>query len=542
MLPESTAHAVALTLWDQPLNLDVLEYAAVAYHQDNGSISPPSSRTYDPTGSNFVDWLNRFEVDASYRQFTAQLRLDTDLYFNAPVAAPGATRLQNLLLNRYADRADLEKVNVGYSSRHFDLTVGDSYVSFGRGLVLSMRRLDELAIDTSLRGVNAVGRFEGLTVNGVGGVSNVMNVDPQTGREANDPDDLIYGGHAEYRFGKYVVPSVNAAQIRFNNGDAAPGIGSTLQSEVNAPSRRTTNASMALELPYLFGYGSAYFELAHQWRYYGPSRVARPGFYGSAPATVGPLTALVEYKDYRDYQPVTTSLQPSLYPELALSDFYTAPPTLERLTQEVLDNTNVSGPRARLDVTVTPNIVPFASMAEFQNHVYDTTAIDPYGGIELHWQNGRSRALFSGGYRSERYNDSVAQKELVGRVFQDTTHFEYDINQSLVGPYSIELDGLHASHYDYSTTHYNLWHEGQAYLSLKRADHWSVAAGYEYFTESPALTLSNYVNSSVSYVVVPGVLVRLFAGGQRAGIKCVNGVCRNYPAFDGVRAEIVAKY
>jgi hypothetical protein len=36
--------------------------------------------------------------------------------------------------------------------------------------------------------------------------------------------------------------------------------------------------------------------------------------------------------------------------------------------------------------------------------------------------------------------------------------------------------------------------------------------------------------------------VRAVAGSQRGGIKCVAGICREYPAFTGVRAEVVTRF
>ena len=106
----------------------------------------------------------------------------------------------------------------------------------------------------------------------------------------------------------------------------------------------------------------------------------------------------------------------------------------------------------------------------------------------------------------------------------------------------LELDGLHQSHVDHIGSTEHRWREGQHYLSFKRAERYSAALGYEYYTEFPGTVRSNYFNLNASWTVLPGVLLRLFVGGQRAGIKCVNGVCRNYPAFDGARGELIAHF
>ena len=101
-LAPTAAHALVETpLYGQTLRLDLTEYGIVAYHQDNGSIAPPSSPIYDPTGSKYYDWINRLQADASWGSFTAQLRLDTALYLNPPVAAEGDVKFTRYVV---ADR------------------------------------------------------------------------------------------------------------------------------------------------------------------------------------------------------------------------------------------------------------------------------------------------------------------------------------------------------------------------------------------------------------------------------------------------------
>ena len=530
--PGAAEALVDTQLLGQTLRLDLTEYGVVSYHQDNGNIAPPSAHNYDPTGSKYYDWLNRLQLDGSWGSFTAALRLDTALYLNPPVAAEGDVKFTQLLLNRFHNRVDLGRASVSYSSKYLDVTLGDSYVTYGRGLVLSLRKIDELTIDTTLRGANATGKFMGARLNGVAGFSHIVNVDPATGRGADDPNDLVLGARAEYAFGKYAIPGIDVSHVRY------------AKNQLEQPQRdqdQITAYSATLELPYLGPYGSAFVEYAQQRRLVGDLLNRSTAFYGSASGYFGPVTALVEYKDFRNYLPIQTSLDQTQVTEIALSDFYNALPTLERTQQAVLNNSNVAGPHARVDVEATKNVAPFVSMSYFHDKQYKTYIYDPYAGLELRWQDQKSHLSLSGGYRRAVFDESKGDRE--GDVFQDEWHLEYDVNQKLSGPYSVELDGSHQSHHDnQGGTNYLDWKEGQAYLSLKRADAWSVAAGYEYYTEAPRSIQSNYVNTSASVHVTQDILVRLFAGGQRAGIKCVNGVCRNYPAFSGVRAEVIAKF
>lgn len=525
------AQAVELQLWDKPLKLTFTEYGAAAYHLDNGNVAPPGTFAYDPTGGGYTDWLNRLQADASWGDFTALLRLDSDLFFNAPQAAPGDTRIKTLLQNRFGNRLDLEKVAVGYTSRHLEVTLGDSYVTYGRGLVLALRKEDELGVDTTVRGAQAVAHLAGLNLNAVAGVSNIINVDTGTGREADDPNDLIVGTRAEYRFGKYVVPGVDAALVRYaNNFSPRP----------QQDRDRDLSYSATLEFPYLGGYGNLYFEYARQAEHLQDHDVdpAPTAFYAAGTAYLGPATVLLEYKNYRHFSPVRSSLDPLKVPELALTDFYSAPPTLERVQQAIIDNSDVTGPHVRVDLAATPNLTPFVSMAVFQDRLYRLDIYDPYAGVEARWQDAKSRLSLSGGRELSRTDGGLHD----GQLFEDTSHLEYDLNQWITGPYSAEIDGLHFAHHDRIGAGTRSWVEGQHYLSFKKAEAWSAAVGYEYYSEFPSTVRTHYFNASGSLYLAKDVLVRLFAGGQRAGIKCVNGVCRNYPAFDGFRAELLAKF
>jgi len=536
ILAAARADAIDLTLGQQPLHLNFTEYGATAYHLDNATL--PGTGGYDPTGNNYVDWLNRFQADGSWGDFTALLRIDSDAFFHAPVAAPGDDLDAGRLLNRYSDRVDLEKIALGYTSRHVELTLGDFYVTYGRGLVLAIRKYDELGIDTTLRGASVTGHIGGLNANVVAGTANIMNIDTGTGREADDPDDLIAGARAEYRFGKWVVPGVDISYVRYPFPQSADDLPVTQQSHDHVMTYSGT-----LEFPDLWGHGNLYFEYAQQQGHYYDQDISPPptAFYASGTAFWGPITILAEFKNYRHFAPLKTSLNPSIVggvPELALSDFYNAPPTLERVYQTVLDNADTTGPHVRVDWAVTPNINPYVSMAVFHDRIYGVYVYDPYAGVELHWQDGRSRAAFSGGRRLQRYLDVVSN----GSVLEDNTHLEYDVNQWITGPYSIELDGQHQRHNDHSSYEPFLWTEGQAYLSVKRADLFSAAVGYEYYTELRDTVRSHYVNANGTWQINQSVLLRLFVGGQRAGIKCVNGVCRSFPAFEGARAEVIAKF
>ncbi len=69
-----------------------------------------------------------------------------------------------------------------YSASGLEVTAGDSYAQFGRGLTLSMRKVDELGIDTTIRGGKVQITRDPFSVTAVAGFANPSRVDEATGR------------------------------------------------------------------------------------------------------------------------------------------------------------------------------------------------------------------------------------------------------------------------------------------------------------------------------------------------------------------------
>ena len=92
---------------------------------------------------------------------------------------------QQLLVDetsRYRNAIYPAKLWATYAAPGLEITAGDSYVQFGRGLVLSMRKIDELGVDTTLRGGKIEWQGDPFAATFVAGVANPSRVDEATGR------------------------------------------------------------------------------------------------------------------------------------------------------------------------------------------------------------------------------------------------------------------------------------------------------------------------------------------------------------------------
>jgi hypothetical protein len=133
-----------------------------------------------------------------------------------------------------------------------------------------------------------------------------------------------------------------------------------------------------------------------------------------------------------------------------------------------------------------------------------------------------------------------------GDPFYHEAHADYQITKHMGGPFSLELTGRHRLRWEeaqnvrppsYSE---QLWHEGEHYTTLKIAPKWAISQGVEYTTRVGFPTM--YFNGSALYRFTSDSNIRIFVGQQRGGLKCISGVCKVFPDFEGARAELTVRF
>jgi hypothetical protein len=308
LLPSSARALELATLWDRTLRLDLTASTVAAYHFDNRN-----TIVYD---DDYFDLYNRINVQLSYWRLTAAARLDTATFLGEPeplelalatAQDPGNPDEVNLLQNRYwkslrsrhRDHYWLGKAFLTYASPQLDVTAGDAYVSFGRGLVLSMRKQDELAVDNTLLGGKVTGRLGWFSGTLVAGVANPVRVDESTGQSLfavtpseaeaargltevpNFQSDELFGARLEGNWSGWGLALQGVHMIRPDTLSEKTGIRGANQVSV---------AGASVNLPFPAQLGSAYVEGAYQ-RYSGltPAGLDYTGegfaLYGSANTT-----------------------------------------------------------------------------------------------------------------------------------------------------------------------------------------------------------------------------------------------------------------
>jgi hypothetical protein len=116
----------------------------------------------------------------------------------------------------------------------------------------------------------------------------------------------------------------------------------------------------------------------------------------------------------------------------------------------------------------------------------------------------------------------------------------HQLELPLVGDFSVSLTGRHRRRAQAEGGPGAPWSEGEEVLGLEWAEHSSLGLGAEYDTR-PGVP-HRYFNIELSHRPTPATRVALFAGQRRGALRCVGGICRLYPPFEGVRLDLALRF
>lgn len=417
----------------------------------------------------------------------------------------------------YRSDARLERASLTLPVGDLRLSAGDMYQQLGRGFLLSLRKADEVSLDVALRGAEA--RYGGphQGARAFAGVTNAVNLDPVSQKHIADVDDLLAGSAYELRPLDGLVVGAHALYAQPQER--------LLEHSLD----RSYSAGAFAELPALLDFVSLYAEAAAQQRLL----AGEPGLgfagYLTADLRAGDSGVLLEglYLDDLEQKGSRNTALNSRFD-------YNRPPTLERLQEEVLNNRDVLGGRVRLEHYLAPwELLLYVNALVRLNDRGEPAELrqgHAYGGLEWYYQQGSSRLAASGGYRDERQTTGAVRKQMI--------HGEAEVLQALGAGLALHLSTLNElrrlNDQDYV--------RGSTFAGLE----WSGVGGLTfelgYDTQNPAPEVRKLFFAGVlSVEVLEPLSLRAVAGTRRGGIKCVAGVCREFPPFAGVATELVAR-
>ncbi len=610
-----TAHALEpVELFGAPVAFDVTESSTLLYNFDNRDTRPNqvATRANDDWGL----FYNRINVQANGGAWQAGLRLDNAWFYRSPnatqigldlvssrpaseggAAAPVYFRQKVEesgveLSNRYINWLYPAKYSLTYTSPGLELGLGDGYVAFGRGLVLSLRKLDELASDTTLRGARITARVRGngvaLRATAVAGSLNPLRIDPASGRylgvdssvtpgfvgltEAGMPRAVSTdfapdtGNCATFATCSYAPDRIFGAQAEVSHKAAKVALqGSLLErstplaNDTVRSADRIATGSASFELANLAEHGGAYFEVAVQDLHHADPSTPKLDFghalYLSVNVLAGPLSLLFEGKHYRRFFPLLANISP-----LRAREFSTlaasAPPTTEALfTDTELEsfNTCVSGGRLRGDLALSQRVSVYAWAGYYESYAESVAndscrvgrdtrnrILDSATGLELHSQDRRSKAEVSVGSRFDDTDRALVSDAGDTHVFYREVYTRHQAAVALGGPWAIELQGWHRRRHQTVGGPVSPWSEGDELIGVDYAPKWSAALGFSYDTNSAVPP--TYVNGQLGYRLSSDSSLSLFVGQRRGALRCVGGVCRVFPPFEGAALDLTLRF
>lgn len=465
------------------------------------------------------------------------------------------------------DRLWLEQFYLRYTSRSLTVDMGDYYVTFGRGLAVSMRR-DGEDIDQSLRGGKLALRIRESRVEGFAGFSNTLNVDPFHETYQADPLDLLSGLRLEQRIlesftlGGHVVSAKfgalePATRQRFIAEDESLIVGGSFEMPDIAD-----HAALYVEGNYMHRAGR---EMDGNLTDFHAVTDNGAGVYASLSVFVENLTVNGEYKYYNDFifrrghTPLSYLLDPGETPPADLNFYediyYHNVPTLERTDIETNRTYgNDHGFRLRTDYTFTrTQTMPYAVLYFTNNKSLGSSATnlggfgnagDSKGDRIWHAYGGVTQVLgpwelfVDGGFRDELNRDKSQ------RILQ--------LAHAKVGA-SVRVAPRHTLHGElfYLYRDYRLMDQKEndldATLGYSFSPYLSLSFLYtlqqkDYAPGQGEDELNHFLAAELRSSPTGWLELSIFGGQTRESYRCFGGFCRQVPPFEGLKARVRMRF
>lgn len=450
----------------------------------------------------------------------------------------------------------VEKLSGTYTWQGGEVSVGDTYASFGRGIALNIKKNTDIDIDTSVRGARGVFRLGAQDVTLVTGLSNRQQISqdqPNLGifkdvphmvsgvrldRYGLGPADLGLHG-VVYRFGR----AADAEQdpfVRYSEPLDAFVTGASIELYGLA------GIDWALEGD-LFGYLSPeMLALSGQEAEEFTTELGH-AVYLSGSAYPGNAVILVEAKHTQDTERINTFVTADGW-EVA------AGPTLEYervITEDssaAVNSNDIYGGRVRVDYSVMGGkLIPYVSALGLRDgdqgvlHFNESPETIGHGLAGFSLSGTSVTAALNAGLRADVRDDSA---EGMDRM----VHVDGDVSIP-VGPHDHIEVALGVKQFAWGEN----VQQQEDFLEMENALVWQrgeklMFTIYQDWSDNPLVTSTGnlaedlYGAGEVTWKPGPNASLRAFYGAYKAGIRCSGGQCRSLPGFEGARLSFTGTF
>lgn len=468
-----------------------------------------------PDNDNYGVFINRTNLNGSAYGLSTQLRIDTETFIDRPN-------------RRYKNDLRLERLQVQYQWNDFLVTGGDFFKQLGRGIMLSLRKEDEIGMDTALRGGQIEYRGADHELAAFAGKTNPSQLDTVSQRYRKDFDDLMAGG-------SYTFHGIDGMSIGAHALYLRPRI------SIDEDVQDWTQSAGAWAQIDVLDWLSLYAEGAWQLRSLVGKEEQGHAEYLAADIHLGGFSILAEAISLAEFE-----IRGSPNQVLQAREAYNRPPTLQRIAEQIFDNRDVIAGRLRVAYFIEgANLQLYANGLLRYVGMYEelrrggtrsrvVQQIHGWGGAEWIFGAGGGRLNASGGYRHETQG---------GEPFKTLVHTDVDFVLPLGEGYSLHL----AETSEYRTLVPDAdWWRGSVFLGFERAGVGSLTFEFGWDDERTG-TPDNPI-ATVFFAAILGARINqhlnanFTVGTQRGGLKCIDGICRVYPGFAGLRGELVGRW
>jgi hypothetical protein len=393
--------------------------------------------------------------------------------------------------------------NIQLSSEFLELTAGNYYVIFGRGLILRSYENRDLRHDNNLDGVKGTIDFEGFHL-------------------------TLLGGTAAGRYERLSDP-LHAADGRVAVTDWMSAGGTYLRTHITDFGLvRLAGGNVSLNLPNV----DLYAEYA---RKYNPHLPYTPeegeGTYVSANMYTAGLGLALEYKDYDEIYFFNPSQNVTLNnpPPLARDHMYTL------LNRHAYEPAYVDERGIQAELTSSPldELSVLANYSYTVDHEDEMIFSEAYGEFEYDYLD---RATIKGGFCRQENRQEEGDPVRLAPVVDLIYYISESDNVNFI------LEHLYTDKFDDRLTYYDQIlslsfsrsQTGSITLTHERTTEWEVSENWkgrrDWFIATLDLSLGENHNLSLS------------VGSRRKGKVCAGGVCVDKPALDGFEIKLLSRF
>lgn len=443
----------------------------------------------------------------------------------------------------------VEKLHATYTWRGGELTLGDTYASFGRGIALNIKKNTDIDIDTSVRGARGVFRLGAQDLTLVSGLSNRQQI------SQDQPNLGIF---------KDVPHMVTGARLdRYGLGPADVGMhgviyrfGREVDADQDPFSRYAEPLDAVVTGANVDLYGVAGIDWALEgdlFTYLSPELLALSGqeaqdfttalghaVYLSGSAYPGNAVVLVEAKHTQDTERINTFVTADGW-EVAAGPTLEYERTITEDSSAAVNSNDVYGGRVRVDYSLLQGkLIPYVSALGLRDedqgvlHFNDSPETIAHGIAGFALAGTEITAALNVGGRVDVRDDSA---EGMDRL----VHVDGDISIPL-GPHDhIEL-AVDLKQFAWGE---NVQQQAD-FVEMANAIVWKrgeklLFTLYQDWSDNPLVTSTGnlgedlYGAAEVTWKPGPNASLRAFFGAYKAGIRCSGGQCRSLPGFEGGR-------